>query len=113
MHNIPERSLKIEVGEMIGNTIGSVIQVADLEDDGAGSEFLRVRINIDISKPLLRCFKLCTEGKQVGWVGIKYERLPNFCYWCGRVTHRERDCEVWLWGKGSLRKDEQQYEEWL
>nr|XP_023873164.1 uncharacterized protein LOC111985746 [Quercus suber] len=109
IHNIPKRSLKVEVGELIGKTIGRVIQVADSEDDGPGSEFLRVRINIDISKPLLRCSKLRSKGKQVGWVGLKYERLPNFCYWCGRVTYRERDCEVWLRGKGSLRKEQQQY----
>ena len=63
IHNIPERSLKVEVGELIGKSIGRVIQVADPEDDGASSEFLRVRINIDISKPLLHCSKLCSEGK--------------------------------------------------
>ena len=107
IHNIPERSLKVEVGELIGKSIGKVIQVANPEDNSAGSEFLRVRINIDISKPLLRCSKLRSEGKQVGWVGLKCERLPNFCYWYGRVTHGERDCEVWLQGKGSLRKEEQ------
>ena len=106
IHNISERNLKVEVGELIGKTISRVIQVAKSEDDNDGSEFLRVRINIDISKPLLRCFKLRLEGKQVGWVGLKYERLPNFCYWCGHVTHGERDCEVWLRGKGSLRKEE-------
>ena len=96
IHNIPERNLKVEVGELIGKSIGKVVQDADPEDDDAGSEFLRVRINIDISKPLLRCSKLRLEGKQVGWVGLKYEQLPNFCYWCSRVTHGERDCEVWL-----------------
>ena len=113
LHNIPERKLKAEVGELIGKSIGRVVQVADLEDDGAGSEFLRLRINIDISKPLIRCSKLRSEGKQVGWVGLKYERLPNFCYWCGRVTHGERDCEVWLRGNGFLRKEDKQYGEWL
>ena len=66
IHNIPERSLKVEVGELIGMSIGRVIQVADPEDDDADSEFLRVRINIDISKPLLRCSKLHSEGKHVG-----------------------------------------------
>ena len=100
IHNIPKRSLKVEVRELIGKSIDRVIQVANPKDDDAGSEFLRVRINIDISKPLLRCSKLHYEGKWVGWVRLKYERLPNFCYWCGRVTHGERDCEVWLRGKG-------------
>lgn len=46
-------------------------------------------------------------------MAFKFERLPNFCYWCGRVTHGERDCEVWLNGKGNLRKKDQQFGEWL
>ena len=27
------------------------------------------------------------------WISFKYERLPNLCYWCGRLTHDDRDCE--------------------
>lgn len=87
--------------------------VADPEDNGSGGEFLRARISMDISKPLPRCSKLWSEGKQLGLVGIKYERLPNFRYWCGRVTHGERDCEVWLCGKGKLHREDQHYGEWL
>ena len=68
---------------------------------------------MDISKPLPRVSELKLEGKQIGLVGLKYERLPNFCYWCGRVTHGERDCEVWLRGWGKLSRDDQQYGEWL
>jgi len=29
------------------------------------------------------------------------------------VTHGERDCALWLQGKGSLRKEDQQFGEWL
>ena len=54
IHNIPEKSLNHETGEAIGKMIGSMIQVADTEDDGAGGEFLRVRVAIDITKPLPR-----------------------------------------------------------
>ena len=53
-------------GESVGKTIGKVLEVADLEDDGAGNEFLRVRVSIDISKPFPRCRKLWTKGKLVG-----------------------------------------------
>nr|POE70498.1 uncharacterized protein CFP56_22898 [Quercus suber] len=112
-HNIPLKNLTYETGELIGRTIGTVMAVADPENDGSGGEFLRVRLTMDITKPLPRCSKLRSEGKQLGLVGIKYERLPNFCYWCGRVTHGERDCEVWLCGKGKLRREDQQYGEWL
>ena len=52
--------------ELVGKTIGKVLEVADLEDDGAGNEFLRVRVSIDISKPFPRCRKLWTKGKLVG-----------------------------------------------
>ena len=60
------KSLNQATGEAIGKTIGKVIEVADPEDDGNGGEFLRVRIAIDISKPLPRCRKLWFEGKQIG-----------------------------------------------
>ena len=89
------------------------MEVADLKDDGSGNEFLRVRVAMDILKPLPRCRKLWSEGKQVGWVGFRYERLPNFCYWCGKVTNSERDCALWLRSKGGLRKEDQQFGEWL
>ena len=49
----------------------------------------------------------------MGWVGLKYERLPNYCYWCGHVSHGEKDCEMGLRNKGRLRKEDQQYGEWL
>ena len=42
----------------MGKTIEKVLEIADPKDDGAGNEFLRVRVSIDISKPLLRCRKL-------------------------------------------------------
>ena len=29
------------------------------------------------------------------------------------MTHGERDYELWLRGKGSLRKEDQQFDEWL
>ena len=113
IHNIPEKNLNHETGEAIGKTIGDVLQVADAKDDETSGEFLRIRVAIDITKPLLRCCKLWSEGKHIGWVSIRYERLPNFCYWCGQVLHGERDCPMWLRGKGTLKKDDQQYGEWM
>ena len=82
------------------------IKVADQEDDGVGGEFLRVRVSMDITKPLPRCCKLKCDGKHIGWALLNFERLPNFCNWCGRVNHVEKDCEVWLTGRKKLRKED-------
>ncbi|XP_030932612.1 uncharacterized protein LOC115958345 [Quercus lobata] len=71
LHNIPLKNLSQETGEAVGNSIGKVVQVADPEDDGAGGEFLRVRITMDISKPLPHCSKLRSGGRQIGLVGLK------------------------------------------
>ena len=113
LHNIPDQCLSQSTSEAVGNTIGSLIQVADSEDDGEGGEFLRIRARIDITKALPRCCKLWFDGEHMGWTLLKFEQLPNFCYWCEKVTHGERDCEVWLQGKGRLKKEDQQYGEWL
>ena len=89
------------------------IKVADQEDDGVGGEFLRVRVSMDITKPLPRCCKLKCDGKHIGWALLKFERLPNFCNWCGRVNHVEKDCEVWFTGRKKLRKEDQQFGDWF
>ena len=57
--------------------------MADPKDDRASGEFLRVRISLDILRHFPQCCKLWAGQKLMGWVGIKFERLLNFCYWCG------------------------------
>ena len=113
LHNVPNKCLTQATGEVVGNNIRTLVQAIDPEDDGEGGEFLRIRVKMDITKALPRCCKLWSDGEHVGWALLKFDRLPNFCYWCKRLTHSERDCEVWSWGKGSLTKDNQQYREWL
>ena len=39
--------------------------------------------------------------------------MPNFCYWCGMVSHDVKECSVWLSSKGSLTLDQQEYSPWL
>ena len=107
LHNVPNQCLTQATGEAVGNTIGSIVQVADLEDDGEGGEFLRIRVTIDITKALPWCCKLWFDSEHVGWALLQFEQLPNFCYWCDRVTYSERDCEVWIKWKGRLEKEDQ------
>ena len=39
--------------------------------------------------------------------------MPNICYWCGCLTHNDRDCEVWINSDGSLKAGDQEYGPWL
>jgi hypothetical protein len=76
----------------------------------AWREYLRVKIQMDITKPLPRGRKLNIEGKIV-WVTFKYERLPKFCFHCGVLNHGKTGCAK----KSELRhlKANPQYGPWL
>ena len=46
-------------------------------------------------------------------MAFKHEKLPNFCYWCGLVSHDDKDCEHWLSSKGTLVIESQEFGTWL
>jgi hypothetical protein len=55
--------------------------------DGIGwGEYLRVRIRLDIMKPLARGRVLKLNGES-SWIEFQYERLPTFCFRCGVIQH--------------------------
>ena len=35
--------------------------------------------------------------------------MPNLCYWCGRLTHEDRDCELWIDSKGTLTLEQREF----
>lgn len=106
IHNLPMHCMT-EVCDSIGSSIGSLLQTTETKEQGNRGSFLRVRVWVDISKPLSRVRKIWLENRVIRWAALKYECLPNFCYWCGLVSHDDRDCEKWLGSKGTLRKEDQ------
>ena len=76
------------------------------EDEG---RFMRVKVNLDIPLPLCNGRVITLENGNKHWVSFRYERLPNICYWCGRLDHDDKDCALWISSKGSLSSKEKQY----
>ena len=74
---------------------------------------MRVRVELDITKPLSRGRRVRFGPDSDGWVSFRYERLPVFCYWCGRLTHDAKECDIWLRSKGTLRTQQQPFGAWL
>jgi hypothetical protein len=113
IHNLPVGRMKHELASALGAAVGKVEHVAENEAEKGCDDCMRVRVRIDISKPLCRGRKARLASGRETWISFKYERLPIFCYWCGCLTHGERDCELWLRNKGVMNKAEQQYGAWL
>ena len=44
---------------------------------------------------------------------FRYERLPIFCYWCGKLDYDDKDCSLWIDSNESLELEERQYGPWL
>ena len=112
--NLPLMSRTKETGWAIGSFLGEVMEV-DVPDSGViWGKCLRVRVRIDVTKRLIQGKKTTIEGGEARWVQFKYERLPNFCYCCGLLSHALKDClassitgrltevglQYWAWLRG-------------
>ena len=100
-----------KVAKGICSTVGTVIRKPDTKVDGGG--FMRVKVSLDITRPLSKGRMVSLGQGKEQCVSFKYERLLNICYWCGCLNHDDKDCELWLDSEGSLKVEELQYGPWL
>ena len=68
---------------------------------------------MDITKKLVRGKKITIEGGECRWIHFKYERLPNFCYKCGLLSHAIRDCPDSVGLNVQFDENQFQYGAWL
>ena len=113
IHNLPILSMIKDIGEDIGNDIGRTLEV-DVPENGIGwGRFLRIRVELDITKPLLRGKILEIEEGHPIWVEFRYEHLPTFCYRCGRIGHSSNDCIDGRRNGGDTQAYNDRYGQWL
>ncbi|MFQ6654082.1 hypothetical protein Gotur_025197, partial [Gossypium turneri] len=65
----------------IGVTFGGVIRSEIF------GEFCCLRIKLNVQKPLRRGIFVSTDNGNKFWIPFKYEKLPTFCFGCGRLGH--------------------------
>lgn len=78
-----DRQLAMEVGGVVRE-----ITAIDCRDkDGCWVDFMRIRVKMDMLKPLRRVVCVVVkDGREVTYI-IKYERLPIFYYIFGCIDH--------------------------
>ena len=112
IHNLPFSLRTVDAAVSLGETLGIVTKPKD-EAEMKGGQFMRVRVAVDVTKLLCRGRMITWDQERDGWASFMYERLPNICYWCGLLSHDDKECEMWLRSKGGMSTDEQQFGPWL
>ncbi|KAL7259169.1 hypothetical protein ACSBR1_005131 [Camellia fascicularis] len=93
IHGLPLEKMTKANGEIISHKLGRLLRVeAHCEGLLLYRNFLRIRVEIDVTKPLPRGFHLArgVSSPVAGvpsWISFKYEKLSDFCFDCGRIGH--------------------------
>ncbi|TXG57565.1 hypothetical protein EZV62_015394 [Acer yangbiense] len=91
--NLPLLCMTKEIAKFLGGIIGEVREIDTGPIGDCLGKFLRVRVAIDIGKPLRRFLRVDVLGDGEETVmPIQHERLPNFCFYCGMLGHVVRGC---------------------
>jgi hypothetical protein len=112
MYRLPLACMGRDVGFQVGSTVGEVEDI-DVLDDGVGwGEYLRVKIRIDLSKPLARGRIIRVQDKEL-WVALQYEKIPRFCFNCGVAMHNNQKCGEYGGRKMQRAEKTDDYGPWL
>ncbi|KAL5566911.1 hypothetical protein UlMin_030075 [Ulmus minor] len=88
LHNIPVFCMSKTVGSILGNMVGLVQEVECNQDELCLGTFIRVRVIVDISKPLKQILKVrLGTDKELVTILLRYEHLPELCFLCGLLGH--------------------------
>lgn len=109
-HNLPMVCFTRKLARILGDIIGE-FERTDIEEESRKTEkTLSVKGKMDILQPLARGAMLKIGSKaEESWSRATYEKLPDYCYSCGRIGHVLKDCNEVELGE----EDELQYGPWL
>lgn len=90
---LPFELMSDEVGRELGNNIGKFIEIDRRTRQSDQAKFMRIRMDLQLDKPLRRGGKIASVEGEKFWESSRYERLPTFCFLCGRLGHDEKHCK--------------------
>lgn len=92
VHDLRPGFMTERVLKEVGNYVGSFVETCPRNFTGGWKDYMRVRVTVDLSKPLKRKMKLRRTGEEWVWITFKYENVPTFCFICGLIGHSDRFC---------------------
>uniref|UniRef100_A0A803QG61 Zinc knuckle CX2CX4HX4C domain-containing protein n=1 Tax=Cannabis sativa TaxID=3483 RepID=A0A803QG61_CANSA len=100
--------------QALGNVIGEFMEVFDDSTNEGWGPFLRVRVKLCDTKPLLRGQMIqLPKIEDEFWVNFRYKRLLEFCFECGQIGHTFECCVIFIERMDNGNDDDFQYGPWM
>ncbi|KAK3121518.1 hypothetical protein QOZ80_8BG0655120 [Eleusine coracana subsp. coracana] len=93
IHDLPFGLMNDKWGWELAKKVGDVMKIEVDAQGRAWGPYLRAKVQIDLSKPLLRCVTIFSEKRQTFvQFEVRYEKLPSYLYSCGLIGHSSIVC---------------------
>lgn len=105
LRNMPINHTTAATIARLGEFAGQVVEVAFDPDRTRNKEYERVKIKLDVARPLRRTKLLNLPGGESILVKYDYERLQRRCFTCQSLTHDQIKCPLFLAQKSGVEKE--------
>lgn len=109
---IPPQWLTSETVWKVGKVFKQVSNVIIPETGSKDGRFAKMLAEVDLSKPLTRGTSISFKGDK-RWILFKYELLPLFCFYCGKIGYAKRSCGLKIEDAQNDILNEGQFGEWM
>ncbi|RYR16596.1 hypothetical protein Ahy_B04g073630 [Arachis hypogaea] len=94
IHGLPLQYITTKSAEIIGKRLGVVMEMENPRwNNILQRTFLRVKVTLNVTKPLPTGFWLARENAPDLWIDLKYERIQDsYCLNCEILGHNKKDC---------------------
>ncbi|KAJ4846046.1 hypothetical protein Tsubulata_002563 [Turnera subulata] len=90
---LPPNQMTRRKAAMIGTLFASVVEVdLPLENSPFWGKFFKMKVMVGTANPLPTGFLNKSQGDSASWVSFQYVNLVDYCYYCARMGHVEKEC---------------------
>uniref|UniRef100_A0A803PAC6 Reverse transcriptase domain-containing protein n=1 Tax=Cannabis sativa TaxID=3483 RepID=A0A803PAC6_CANSA len=86
--NTPFLKRTEQLAELVSASLGDLLEIYRPSLRETWGPYFRIRVMFDVANPLPRGVPIHFTGiNKVVWLELKYENLPDICFFCGRMGH--------------------------